>query len=131
VTAIKQIVGPKVLFMGFKVDYSKELCLKFGDYCEVYNGTDNTSKSRSIPCVALYPCNNAAGSWAFMSLTTKNIIHQLQWVKMKTSKLIVKTMNAFDQGKVVEDSGVEVVKRLIKWKNLKWICYLKMNKTTG
>jgi hypothetical protein len=33
---------------------------------------------------------------------------------MKTSKLIVKTMNAFDQGKVVEDSGVELVHEVAK-----------------
>jgi hypothetical protein len=113
-TAINQIVVPKVLFTGVKVDYRKELCLKFGDYCEVYNATDNTSKSRCIPCVALYPCNNAAGSWAVMSLMMKKIICHLQWVKMKTSKLIVKIMNAFDQGKVVKESGVELVREAAK-----------------
>ncbi len=86
----------------------------FGDFCEVYDGTDNTSKSRSIPCVALYPCNNAAGLWAFMSLTMKKIICHLQWVKMKTSNLIVKIMNAFDQGKIVEELGVELVHEVAK-----------------
>jgi hypothetical protein len=33
---------------------------------------------------------------------------------MKTSELIVKTMNAFNQGKVVEDSGVELVCKVVK-----------------
>jgi hypothetical protein len=105
---------PKVLFMGVKVDYHKELCLKFGDYCEVYDDTDNTSNSRSIPCVALYPCNNAAGLWAFMSLMTKKIICHLQWIKMKTSELIVKSMNTFDQGKIVKESGVELLREVVK-----------------
>ena len=41
-----------------KVNYVKELDLKFGAYIEVYD-EDNTAKSRSVPCIALYPCNNA------------------------------------------------------------------------
>ena len=36
----------------------KELDLEFGSYAEVYDGTGNTSRSRSIPCIALYPCRN-------------------------------------------------------------------------
>ena len=56
-TALTQNVCPTVLFIGLKVNYKKELELAFGDYCEVYDGTDNTSKSRSIPCIALFPCN--------------------------------------------------------------------------
>jgi hypothetical protein len=49
------------------VDYKKEFSLAFGDYCEVYNGTNNTSWARSIPGIALHPCNNAAGSWALLN----------------------------------------------------------------
>jgi hypothetical protein len=64
--AINLNVAPKVLFTGMRMDFKKEFCLAFGDYCEVYDGTDNTAKARSIPCIALYPCNNATGSWAFL-----------------------------------------------------------------
>ena len=45
-TAINTNVCPKVLFTGLKVHYKKELELSFGDYAEVYDGTDNTSVSR-------------------------------------------------------------------------------------
>jgi len=78
------------------VDYRKELGLRFVEYCEVYDGTDNTSKARSIPCVALYPCNNAAGSWAFMNLLSKKIVRRSQWAKMHTSEEFIKRMNGFD-----------------------------------
>ena len=44
------------------MNYKKELNLEFSDYAEVYDGTDNMAKSRSIPCIALYPCNNSTGS---------------------------------------------------------------------
>jgi hypothetical protein len=33
---------------------------------------------------------------------------------MKTSKLIVKNMNEFDQGKIVKESGVELVCEVVK-----------------
>jgi hypothetical protein len=94
--AINLSVAPKVLFMGMRVDFRKEFGLAFGDYCEVYDGTDNTSKPRSVPCVALYPCNNAAGSWAFMNLHTKQRIRRTQWVKMVMTDVIISAMNAFN-----------------------------------
>jgi len=75
-TAINQNVCPKVLFTGVKVNFKKELELAFGDYCEVYDGTDNTSASRSIPCVALYPTSNSTGSWEFMNLSTKQRVRR-------------------------------------------------------
>ena len=52
-TAINENICPKVLFTGMKINFEKELDLEFGTYTEVYDGTDNTSKSRSIPCIAL------------------------------------------------------------------------------
>jgi hypothetical protein len=33
----------RVRFTGIKPDYKRELSLGFGDYCEVYDGTDNTT----------------------------------------------------------------------------------------
>ncbi len=62
------------------MDFRREFGLVFGDYCEVYDDTDNTSKPSSVPCIGLYPCNNAAGSWAFMNLLMKQRIRRLQWL---------------------------------------------------
>jgi hypothetical protein len=79
-----------------KPDFHKELSLGFGYYCEVYDGTNNTTKSRSIPCIALYPCCNVTSSWAFYSLTTKIRIRRTQWKKMATMAELVVKMNALD-----------------------------------
>ena len=95
-TAINLNICPKVLFTGMKINFKKELELAFGDYAEVYDGTDNTSTSRSIPCIALYPSNNMNGSWEFMNLRTKQRVRRSHWVKMKTTNLIVDVMNSFD-----------------------------------
>ena len=96
-TAINENICPKVLFTGMKINFEKELDLEFGRYTEVYDGTDNTSKSRSIPCIALYPCSNSTGSWEFMNLKTKTRVRRSYWKKMKQSELIVEFMQKFDE----------------------------------
>ena len=98
-TALTQNVCPKVLFTGVKINYKKELELGFGDYCEVYDGTDNTSKIRSIPCIALYPCNSSTGSWEFLNLQTRQRVRRSNWKLMATSELIIDTMNCFENEK--------------------------------
>ncbi len=99
-TAINLNVCPRVLFTGVWINFKKELELAFGDYVEVYDGTKNTSKSKSIPCIAFYPCCNATGSWEFMSLKTKTRVRHSQWKLMVTTQAIVDTMNAFDEALV-------------------------------
>jgi len=96
-TAINQNVCPKVLFTGVKVNFKKELELAFGDYCEVYDGADNTSASRSVPSIALYPLGNSTGSWCFMNLKTKTRIRRSHWKAMVTTELIVDVLIFFDE----------------------------------
>jgi len=95
-TAINQNVCPKVLFTGMKVNYKRELSLAFGDYCEVYDGTNNTSASRSIPCIALFPTNNSTGSWEFMNIKSKTRVKRSHWKLMATTELIINAMNCFE-----------------------------------
>jgi hypothetical protein len=96
-TAINLNVCSRVLFTGMRVNYKKELELAFGDYVEVYDGMENTSNSRSIPCIALYPCCNATGSWEFMSLKSKTRVCRSQWQPMVTMQAVIYAMNAFDE----------------------------------
>jgi hypothetical protein len=63
--AINLNVAPRVMFTGLKADFQKELNLSFGNNYEVYDGTDNTSKSRTIPCLVIYSCYNSAKLWIF------------------------------------------------------------------
>lgn len=90
------------------MNYKKELSIAFGDYCEVYDGTDNTTTSRSVPCIALFPCKNSAGSWEFMNLQTKSRIRCSQWIKMKTTEMIIDVMNHFDDEPEVQVEQQEV-----------------------
>jgi len=122
--AINENVAPKVLFTGIHLDYKKEFCLVFGDYCKVYGGTVNTSRARSIPCITLYPCNYTSGSWPFMNLKTRQRVRQSQWVKMVTTEEIVQKINSFDgikegqEGLPVEPVEEEVLRKMENKKGL-------------
>ncbi len=99
-TAINLNICPWLLFSGVWINYKKELERAFGDYVEVYDGMENMSKYRSIPCTALYPCCNATGSWEFMSLRSKTRVCQSQWLLMVTTQAVIDAMNAFDEESV-------------------------------
>ena len=69
-SALQGVQSPKELLTGLKPNYKKKFGLVFGDYVEVYNGTTNTSKERSLPCIALYPVGNATSTWMMWCITT-------------------------------------------------------------
>jgi hypothetical protein len=50
-----------------------------------------------MPCIALYPCCNATGSWEFMSLKSKTRVRWSQWQPMVTTQAAIDAMNAFDE----------------------------------
>jgi hypothetical protein len=104
--AINQTVAPKVLLTGLRLDFRKELGLAFGDYCEVFDGTDNTSRARSVLCIALYPCNNDSGAWAFFNLMTRQRIRRSQWQKMVTTEGIVGQMNGLSEEVRLREDGI-------------------------
>ena len=54
------------------------------------------TKSRSILCIALFPCNNSMGSWEFLNLQMKQRVRRSNWKLMATTELIIDTMNCFE-----------------------------------
>jgi hypothetical protein len=84
------------------------LSLGFGDYCEVFDGSDNTSRSRNLPYIALYPCNNSTGSWQFLNITTGMMIRRSHWRRMVTTQAVVDRMNAMQSAPIQEEfTGIE------------------------
>ena len=92
-TSLSTTLSPRVLFTGMKPNFKKELSLAFGDYVEVHNGTNNTSRERSLPCIALYPLGNSTGSWLFWNISTRSYLRRSHWVKMITTSLITTAMD--------------------------------------
>ncbi len=108
-TSIASNLSPYRLFTGTRVNYKKSLQLAFGDYAEVFDGSDNTSRSRTIPCIALQPCNNSTGSWEFLNLLTGNRVRRSNWRKMVTTEVVIAKMNAMTSAIVEEEKEDEAV----------------------
>jgi hypothetical protein len=88
-SALSENVCPRVLFTGVPVNFKKELKVAIG---EAYEGTDNTSNARSAACIALYPANNAAGSWVLWKLETRSKVRRSNFEKLVTTDLVKETM---------------------------------------
>ncbi len=107
-TTLSTNMSPYRLFTGTKINYKKSLSLGFGDYCEVFDGSDNTSRSRTLPCIALHPCNNSTGSWQFLNITTGMMIRRSHWRRMVTMQAVVDRMNAMQSAPIQEEfTGIE------------------------
>jgi hypothetical protein len=108
-SSLASSMSPYRLFTGTRFNYKKSLSLDFGDYAEVYDGSDNSSRSRSLPCIALHPCNNLTGSWEFLNLTTGARIRRSNWRKMVTTQAIVDKMNSMTSVTIGEEAPEEPV----------------------
>ena len=69
--------------------------MAFGDYVEVYNGTTNTSKERSLPFIVLHPVGNATSTRVMWYITTKDYVRRSVWTKMVTNDMVIRTMNSY------------------------------------
>ncbi len=94
ISSLSKNMSPYRLFTGTKINDKKSLALAFGDYCEVFVGSDNTSKSCSLPCIALHPCNNATGSWQFLNIMTGVTIRRSNWQRMVTTQAVINKINS-------------------------------------
>ncbi len=65
----------------------------FGDYIEVYIGTDNTSKAHSRGYNAQYLTENSTGAWIFLYIAKKSYISRTNVMKMVKMELVCKEMN--------------------------------------
>jgi hypothetical protein len=88
--------------MGYKLDY-KQLTLKFGSYCEVYNNNHAINKNsiikpRTLACIALKPLLNGFGSWIFHCLATNRTIES-----NKFQELPMPTELIYDIDKLYKD----------------------------
>jgi hypothetical protein len=76
-----------------KTDY-RTLRLEFGTYVQVYDGTSNDTKSRTLSAIATNPTGNASGDYYFMSLATGNRIHHRSWTVLPISDSVISRVEA-------------------------------------
>lgn len=91
---VSDTLSPETIVTGApKLDY-KCLKLEFGTYAQVYDGTSNDTKSRTLGAIALNPTGNANGDYHFMSLITGQLIHRRSWTAVPISDNAISRVEA-------------------------------------
>jgi hypothetical protein len=73
-SGVSQHLSPMTIVEGVTLDYSKHFQVIFGEYAQVFEGTDNTMKERTVALVALGPTGNLQGGVSFFSIHTGRIL---------------------------------------------------------
>ena len=97
---VSESMSPASIITGCgKPDFSK-MKLEIGEYVQVYDGTSNDTKSRTLGAIALLPTGNANGDHFFLSLATGQRIHRRSWIKLPISDMVISRVEAiaFEEG---------------------------------
>lgn len=87
-------ISPRTIVTGKgKLQY-RELKLEYGEYVQVYDGTTNDAKSRSLGAIALHPAENDGGGYYFMSLATGDRIRRTSWTSLPITDLAISRVEA-------------------------------------
>ena len=88
-------MSPRAIMCGEWLDQEKHLCLKFGEYCQVYEEElpRNRNKPRTLGAVCLGPTHNDQGSLKFMSLTTGAAVTRYGWDPIPIPSSVIARFN--------------------------------------
>ena len=91
---ISGTMSPATIVTGQpKADYNT-MQLEFGGYVQVYDGTSNDTKSRTMGAIVLNPTGNSSGDYYFMSLATGKRVHRRSWTTLPISDLAISRVEA-------------------------------------
>jgi hypothetical protein len=79
---VSDTMSPRLLIVGFNVDYAKHCKLELGTYAQVHEDHDNSMTTRTTGAIALRPTGNAQGGYYFMSLTTGRRLNRNHWTEL-------------------------------------------------
>ena len=91
---VSPTLSPATIVTGYpKTDY-RTMTLEFGTYVQVYDGTSNDTKSRTLGAIATNPTGNSSGDYYFMSLATGQRIHRRSWTIIPISDSTISRVEA-------------------------------------
>jgi hypothetical protein len=103
---VSDTLSPDTIVTGRpKPDYAT-MKLEFGTYVQVYDGTSNDTKSRTLGAIALNPTGNSNGDYYFLSLATGHRIHRRSWTVIPISDAAISRVEAiaFQEGMPLVDT---------------------------
>jgi hypothetical protein len=79
---VSDVLSPRGIIVGLKLDYNKHCQLEFGSYVQVHEEHDNSMESRTTGAIALRPTGNAQGGYYFLSLTSGRRLSRNRWTTL-------------------------------------------------
>jgi hypothetical protein len=86
---VSDIVSPRGLIIGLKLDYNKHCQLEFGTYAQIHEEHDNSMESRTTGAIALRPTGNAQGGYYFISLTSGRRLSRSRWTTLPMPQEVI------------------------------------------
>jgi hypothetical protein len=86
---VSSTMSPATIVTGQPKTDFRTLSLEFGTYVQVYDGTSNDTKSRTLGAIATNPTGNSSGDYYFMSLATGERIHRRSWTVLPISDAVI------------------------------------------
>jgi hypothetical protein len=101
---ISDTMSPATIVTGLPKPNFNTMTLEFGSYVQVYYGTSNNAKSRTLGAIATNPKGNSNGDHFFMSLETGERIHWRSWTNLPISDAGISRVEA-----IASDEGMPTV----------------------
>ncbi|MEL7196301.1 MAG: reverse transcriptase domain-containing protein [Bacteroidota bacterium] len=82
--------SPRVLMVGYHIDYKKHCRLEFGSYVQTHEAHNNSLEQRTTGAIALRPTGNVQGGHYFYSLSTGRRLNRNRWSALPMPDEVVK-----------------------------------------
>jgi Reverse transcriptase (RNA-dependent DNA polymerase) len=91
---ISDTLSPATIVTGLPKHDFNTMTLEFGSYVQVYDGTSNNTKSRTLGAIATNPTGNSSGDHFFVSLESGDRIHRRSWTVLPVSDAAISRVEA-------------------------------------
>jgi hypothetical protein len=89
-------LSPKEMFTGRKLDYSRDMRISFGEYCQIHEDNEvgkNSMSERTADAIAIKMKGNLQGTAEFLSLSTWKIVSRDKWTALPMPRTVIEKIN--------------------------------------
>jgi hypothetical protein len=119
-SGVSQHLNPMTIVEGVTLDYNKHFQVIFGENAQVFEGTDNTMKERTVGVIAVGPTGNLQGGVSFFSIHTGCILdrgkkdYQLLNIPQDVVQRVEEMARKLDLGLMFGDRYINISTDIVK-----------------
>ena len=94
--SISDVISPRTLMTGVKLDYNRDCKLEIGTYVQVHEEpapTNTIDEFRTTGAIALERTSNLQGGYYFLSLNTGRVLNRRKWTVLPMSNDVITRVN--------------------------------------